>query len=278
MSRKVRGLSLGMDIDEQMALISHWKPDVLVAPASHYRTLIRFSEQEGRSLSFKVAIANGEMLDGGTRKLISDKFHTDKVYETYGAAEVGPIAWECPAHTGYHLNAESLFAEFLRDGEPVAPGEPGEICLTNLYRRATPMIRYLVGDVVTSVDADCPCGRRLPLIKDKQGRLLDFILTKRGRHVSPFRVMHMLEDVPGVARYKVVQKSDYSIELLVETMKQEATEQMFSALRERCAELFGELPVGITFVDRIENPKGQKFQVVESQIARRLQQTSPRVT
>ncbi len=264
---KIRGLSLAADIHDHIRLISQWKPDLIVGPASYYRSLIRFADETGKSWTLKVAIANGEMLDGSTRKLISNSFHTDRVFETWGAAEVGPIAWECPTHSGYHINAESLIVEILRNGEHVAPGEAGEICITNLYRRVTPMIRYLVGDIVTFLDADCSCGRGLPLVKDKQGRSVDFVLTRNGSHISPFRVMHMLEDVPGVAQYKVIQKSDYSVDLFVETAKTE-TDPVLQSLEERCKLLFGDLPVSIKHVDRIENPKGSKFRIVESQLVR----------
>ena len=265
MKRKVLPLSLATDIHDHIRLISKWKPDVLAAPASYYRNLIRVSEETEELFSLKVAIANGEMLDGKTRKLISDNFRTENVFETYGAAEVGPIAWECPTHSGYHINAESLVVECLRDGEPVAVGEPGQLCATNLYRRVTPMIRYLVGDIVTFADQECACGRGLPLIKDKQGRALDFIVTTNGMYISHFRVMHMLEDVPGVAQYKVVQNGDRSIEVLVQPIEGNA-EQVAEGLAQRCEELFGNMPLTIKVVDRIDVPGGQKFRIVESRL------------
>ena len=263
---RVRRLSLAEDTDDHIRLISAWKPDVLVAPPSYYRTLIEFSERAGQSLHLKIALANGEMLSSSTRKLISDRLHA-RVFSTYGVAEAGPIAWECPTHSGYHVNAESSIVEFLRDGEQVRAGESGEVCVTNLWRKPTPMLRYLVGDVATFLDADCPCGRGLPLIKNIQGRALDFILTRNGSHISPLRIMYVLENVPGVAQYKVIQKSDYSIELLVK-MQEVAVEPLLQALEQRCRQLFGDLPISVKWVDRIDAPKGHKLRVVESQLAR----------
>jgi phenylacetate-CoA ligase len=106
----------------------------------------------------------------------------------------------------------------------------------------------------------------LPLIKEIQGRFVDFILRKDGIYVSPFRVMFMLEDVAGVAQYKVVQKSDLSIDVLVRAEQSAAVEPLLEILRQRCAELFGEMAVSVALVDKLENPPGQKFRVVESQL------------
>src|SRR3972149_6051605 len=111
------------------------------------------------------------------------------------------------------------------------------------------MIRYFIGDVATFVDDDCPCGRGLPLLKEIEGRDLDFILRKDGTPISPFRVMHLLEDLPGIAQYKVIQHADYSIDVLVQT--REAEVDPLQSLQERCKQLFEELSFKIKFVDRL---------------------------
>jgi len=263
--QRIKGLSLGSDIFDHVRFISRWKPQILVAPASYYRIMLRIAEDRGCKLTVRVAIANAETLDGLTRKLIRDQLHTENVFEVYGAAEVGSIGWECPSHAGIHVNAESLVIEVLRGGESVGEGEPGEICVTNLYRKATPMIRYLLGDVVKFLDSDCPCGRELPLIREIQGRVVDFILTREGAYVSPSRIMSVLEVVPGVAQYKVVQESDGSIELRVK-VTDEPRKVIADALESRCSLLFGSTPVRIQFTDRIRDSESSKFRPVESHL------------
>lgn len=265
-TRKIRTLSLDADISDHVRLISRWKPDFLMGTPSYFRMLVRFCEETEQSLAIRMSVITGEMMDNSTRSLIADRLHTD-IRRGYGAAEVGPIAWECPSGSGYHINGDAIIAEFLRDGEHVANGEAGELCITNLYRTATPMIRYLVGDVATFLGDDCSCGRGLPLLKDIQGRTLDFVLTRDGRYLSPLRIMFMLEDVPGVAQYKVIQKQNRSIELLVRTLKVE-NEPVLQALEQRCRQLFGDLPLDIRTVDRIDDPKAHKSRIVESLLTR----------
>jgi phenylacetate-CoA ligase len=267
LKRKIKRMSLADNILDHVQLISKWEPDVLVGPPSYYRSLIESAEKAGEHLDVKIALACGEMIGSSTRKLIADGLNAE-VFQAYGVSEAGGIAWECSNHSGYHLNADSSIVEFLRDGEQVSAGEPGEVCVTNLWRKPTPIIRYRVGDIATHVDDECSCGRGLPLIKDIQGRIVDFILAKDGNCISPFRVMFMLEDIAGVAQYKVVQKSDSSIDVFVRAEQTVAVEPLAEALRQCCRELFGDMPLNVRLVDKIENPAGQKFRVVESQLTR----------
>ena len=266
--RKVRELSLATDLKNNLKMISSWKPDLLAAPPSYFRTFIEFAEELGQFPTVKIALTMGEMLDSSTRKLIRDKLQAE-VFETYGLAETGGVAWECPTHSGLHINAESLVVEFLKDGEPVASGESGEICVTHLSMRATPIIRYRVGDLATPLDVDCPCGRGLPLMKDIQGRLSDYIVTEDGRHVSPYTVMSILEGISGTSQYKVTQRKDHSIELLLKTTESK-TESILQQLQLCCKQLFGDTPVTIAIVERIERPTGRKFKVVESELERQV--------
>jgi phenylacetate-CoA ligase len=269
MKSKIRTLSLAEDIRENADLISRWNPTVIVGPASYHRTLIKFFEETGRDLGLRVVIANGEMLDGLTRKQMAEKYHTDSVFETWGAAEVGPMAWECPTHSGYHVNAESIIVEFLREGLPVARGEPGELCVTNLYRRATPAVRYLLGDVATLVDEDCPCGRGLPLMKQKLGRLVDYVIARNGTLVSPYRIMQVLEDVVGVAQYRVIQDSKGHIEVQAAVNANVISpDRTVKELEQNCRQLFGDTPVTVRQVARVDAPGKGKSRLVESHLAR----------
>ncbi len=168
------------DIYFLIRFLSKWKPDYMVASPFYFRTLIRFFEDIDQSLSIKAAFTKSEVLDNPTRKLIKDSLGVD-VFDGYSAREPGPIAWECPTHSGYHVNIDSIVLEILRDGEPVSNGEMGEVHVTCLWRRATPIIRYHLGDLATPLEDKCPCGRGLPLIKNIQGKILDMDVSPDGR-------------------------------------------------------------------------------------------------
>jgi phenylacetate-CoA ligase len=265
--KRFRWLSLSAPVHQNHELILRWKPDVMIAPPSFYRSLIKFSEESARTVSIKIALSWGEELDSSTRKLIENKMNAE-VYDDYGTVEVGSVAWECPAHSGYHVNTDSVVVELLRDGEPVETGEQGELCLTNLYRKSTPMIRYLGGDTATFEENDCPCGRGLPLIREIHGRVVDYILTREGGRISPYIIMQALQNVSGIFEYKVTQNHDYSIQILIEALEGADAQQIMSNAEERLRKVFGDTLLEFKFTESIQKPRDGKFRIVESLVTR----------
>ena len=241
-----------------------WKPNVLSSGPWYYKILARFCRETGHNLNFDRAVTDGDILSDATRRTISDNLHAD-VYDIYGLNEVGSVAWECMVHAGYHINADSVLVEFLRNGEPVDPGEPGEVYVTSFCRTATPIIRYFTGDVGTPVGDGCPCGRGLPLMKQIQGRVIDFIQTEKGDVLSPYMVIQNLQSANGLEQFKVVQNRDYTIEVLVK-LREECSDITLLDIENRCRKLFGQIPVNVMSVKQIENETGPKFRLVESRL------------
>jgi phenylacetate-CoA ligase len=251
-----------IDFNDQYEFLSKYKPDVLVTGVPYCKALARYCETLGKSLNFKMVLTSGDIVDDQSRKLIAESFGAE-VFDNYGLEEVGgSVAWECPTHYGYHINAESLVVEFLENGEPVDAGEIGNVYVTCFHRKATPIVRYFTGDRARFVEEECPCGRGLPLLREVQGRVLDFILTSDGRYVSPHVVLRSLADTAGVQQFKVTQNEDFSIEIQIKT-DTEQTEAIVSSVKQRFKTLFGATPLDVRLVDAIDT-SGVKYRVVES--------------
>lgn len=148
----------------------------------------------------------GSILDDATRGLIGSTFHAE-VFDYYGAAELGCIAWECAQHNGYHVNADTVVLEVLADGEPARPGQMGRIVCTGLHGFAMPFIRYDIGDLGVLSDAGCPCGRGLPLLASLAGRADDFFVAPNGAMRSPSVIVNRVKLIPGIAQFRFVQRS-----------------------------------------------------------------------
>jgi phenylacetate-CoA ligase len=95
-----------------------------------------------------------------------------EIFEHYGITEMGfTVAMECQRHDGMHINEADVYAEVvdLKSGEPLEPGEEGELVLTSINRRGMPIIRYKTGDITKLIDEPCECGdaltRRLASIR-----------------------------------------------------------------------------------------------------------------
>jgi phenylacetate-CoA ligase len=127
----------------------------------------------------------------------------------YGLSEViGPgVAAECvEARQGLHVQEDHFLPEIVdpATGEPLAPGQEGELALTCLTREALPLIRYRTGDV-TSLDASpCRCGRTTVRMARIKGRTDDMIVIK-GVNVYPSQVEAALLTLAELApHYQVV--------------------------------------------------------------------------
>jgi phenylacetate-CoA ligase len=93
-----------------------------------------------------------------------------------------------------------------QNGAGVGPGEPGEIVISNLVNRATVLLNYKLGDVVTLGESPCPCGRTLPTIQRLAGRVDDLIALPRGQKVHSLTLLSGLQAVPGVVQVQVAQE------------------------------------------------------------------------
>ncbi|MHA1863048.1 MAG: hypothetical protein ACTSWA_04705, partial [Candidatus Thorarchaeota archaeon] len=119
--------------------------------------------------------------------------------------------WECPTHSGYHMNIDSFLIEFLVGQEEASCGELGEIVYTNLYNHSMPLIRYQVEDMGVKGDDQCNCGLPLPLMQSIEGRKNDFLQRRDGTLVSPRVVVPYVLYGESVQQYRVIQKSSGNI-------------------------------------------------------------------
>ena len=87
-----------------------------------------------------------------------------EVFDHYGMTEMGYGGGvECAAHSGYHVREQELLMEVVdvAGGQPVEPGQTGELVVSTLTRKAQPLIRYRTGDLASLLPGTCACGSPL---------------------------------------------------------------------------------------------------------------------
>lgn len=138
------------------------------------------------------------------------------VYDEYRGSEFGWMAGECDRQDGLHIFADVRRVEVIdENGAPVAPGETGDIVITDLRNRVFPLIRYRTGDRGILRAEPCSCGRSLPLMEPPQGRTTDLIRLPSGA-VLAHRLMGMFAAHPEAVRlFQIHQLADYSITIRV---------------------------------------------------------------
>jgi len=158
------------------------RPALLIGYASALGLMARYILDEGLPPPrVRGIISSAETLTDEHRQLVEKGFDAP-LLDRYGSREVGPVAQQCERIGGLHVNAERFWLEILDPrGRPCAPGERGEIVLTDLDARGMPFIRYRTGDLAVPSDQRCPCGRGLPLLARVEGRVTDVLVGQNGR-------------------------------------------------------------------------------------------------
>lgn len=96
-----------------------------------------------------------------------------RFYNWYGHSEKLILAGYCAGTNHYHVEPTYGYLELIDEqGRAVRePGRSGEIVGTSFHNPGMPLIRYRTGDFAEWVDDHCDlCGRRLPVLKNIQGR------------------------------------------------------------------------------------------------------------
>ena len=141
-----------------------FQPQLIYGYPSGIFALAKFLKKNhmaAEDLGVKVIMITAEASTESQRALIEEVFGAQTVNE-YGCSETGGFVYEC-AEGSWHISTELAFVEFLNpEGNPVLPGETGEIFLTDLRNDLMPLIRYRVGDLGSPLLGLCSCGRGLP--------------------------------------------------------------------------------------------------------------------
>lgn len=245
-----------------------YKPKVIIGYSSPLYLFAKFLEENKiEGIHPRSIISSAEVLYDYQRELIESVFQC-KVFNRYGCREFSTIAQECPEHSGMHINAEHVYVECLgEDGEPAAPGESGELIITDLDNYGMPFIRYRIGDVGVLSDRKCNCGRGLPMMETIEGRTFDIIVGTNGSQLGgTFWTLLLRTAVDGIKQFQVIQesKNEINIKIVVdEKFKSEYIGMLTDKIHEYCGD---DMEVNFGIVDKIPLTKSGKFRFVISKV------------
>jgi phenylacetate-CoA ligase len=262
-----REISAWSDTQVWLDTLKQWKPHALLGYVMTLKILAEAMQRnEYGKVKPKFLFHSSAILDQRSRKSLEEAFGCE-ITDIYGSDEAGCIAWECKSCRGYHLNQDLLIVEVLKKGRPVAPGEAGEVVITNLHSYAMPFIRYVQGDIVTLSTKKPVCGCTFPLIERIEGRTDDFIHLRDGRKISPQPVYHSIDSVPGIRKWRLIQEDIDRLKLEIEPSPDYSSESKI-AIRNNLQELF-KLPINLELIlkDKIAMEPGQKFRAVSSNLS-----------
>ncbi|MGH7563464.1 MAG: phenylacetate--CoA ligase family protein [Gemmatimonadota bacterium] len=170
---------------EAARFLDRERPGLVFGPPSALFRLARYlREIDARGALARFARVGGEQLYPFQREEIEGLL-AERVVDSYGCTEVGPVAGECPAGS-LHVFAEHVHLEILDGDAPVGVGELGDIVLTSLDNTAMPLVRCRIGDRGRLSPKRCSCGLPHPVLAELKARTGDTFLAADGssRHVS----------------------------------------------------------------------------------------------
>ena len=188
--------------EQQLAAMLDLRPDAYAGTPSFLRILLEKADEQGVKLdSLKKAFVSGEAFPPSQREALAAR--GIQAYQAYATADLGLVAFETPAREGMVLD-EDVILEIVRPGtgDPVAPGEVGEVVVTT-FNPDYPLIRFGTGDLSAILPGTSPCGRTNTRIKGWLGRA-DQTTKVKGMFVHPGQVAAVLKRHPEIGRGRLV--------------------------------------------------------------------------
>lgn len=243
--------------------LAEWEPVVLSGNPWYLAVLLRFLAREEIELpaSIVAVLFGTEFVPSPVQRYVSDRVGL-LPFDNYSASEVGNISNTCPLGV-YHV-FDTVHVEVVRGDRPAAPGELGEILVSNLNRRAMPMLRYRTGDLGIAL-ADCRCGLPHPAL-ELHGRISE-CLVNGGTFATPRSVDRAAAPIEGLLFYRVRQDQDGRV--AVEAIPRPDTHRPPSEIAAELAAAIEELgfPVAdVKDVERMHTRESMKFSTVISNV------------
>ncbi|WP_299652767.1 phenylacetate--CoA ligase family protein [uncultured Tateyamaria sp.] len=167
----------------------------------YLKIILDKAEEMGVKLQITKAAVGGGALFPSLRQEYADRGVT--CMQSYATADLGNIAYESPALEGMIVD-EGVVIEIVTPGtgDPVAPGEVGEVVVTSL-NPDYPLIRFATGDMSAVLEGHSPCGRTNMRIKGWMGRA-DQTTKIKGMFVRPEQVAALVAKHEDITRARVI--------------------------------------------------------------------------
>jgi phenylacetate-CoA ligase len=191
----------------QVAAIRDLRLNGFIGTPSFLKLIVEKADELKADISsLEKAQVGAEYLPPALRKAMQER--GIRVSQCYASADLGLMAYESLMPDGTvnegMILEESRILEIVRPGtgDPVAPGEVGEVVITS-FNRDYPLIRFATGDLSAVLPGRSPCGRTNVRIKGWMGRA-DQSTKVRAMFVTPRQVEDVRRRHPEILRARLV--------------------------------------------------------------------------
>jgi len=221
---KFKFFDIFRDMDENLRELQVFRPTMLVAPPSCLLQLAKRNNTLKIKPSKVISVA--EVLEQTDAEVIKEAFDVNFVHQVYQCTE-GFLGTTCEYGT-LHINEDIIQIEKEQiDERRFVP------IITDLKRRAQPIVRYRLNDILVEREKPCKCGSVFLALEKIEGRQDDiFELEGENGTVTVFpdfirRCMLFAEDV---SEYRVQQVSSSEIAVLADNLNESSKQKIIDEL------------------------------------------------
>ena len=247
------------DMDDNIARLREYRPTILVAPPSVLRLIARAADAGGFDVVPQRVYSVAEVLELSDERRITASLGQPVLHQLYQCTE-GFLAHTCE-HGVIHLNEDNILVEReALDAERFTP------IVTDLRRRAQPIVRYRLGDVLRERTRPCPCGSALTAIERIEGREGDTLVFRSldGRDLPVFAdvIARALLYAEGFDEYRITQIGESRLQIALDTLDDRSRRLVEHEVHALADRLGCERP-DITFVDYVNDGAVKLRRVVQ---------------
>ena len=204
---------------QQVALMRDFGATVLTGFGDFVKRLADIARENGiePGRDIRLRMITGHLGPEG-RAPMSEAWGGCAVYDWYGVGDTGIIAGEGADQSGMYIQEDAQLLELVHPdtGQPVAPGEPGDMVCTCLFKDDVfPIVRFNTHDVTEEITGEAPLGIPFRRILGFRGRS-DNMVKLRGINVFPTAIGAVL----------TAERSDFMGEFLCEVTREGTREEL----------------------------------------------------
>jgi len=212
----------GMSSEVRLQVILEHQVTFICCTPTYALRLAEIAQREGIDLvnsSVRALLVAGE--PGGSIPAIRERIEKAwgaRVFDHWGMTDIGSLGIESVEDPASLMILETeCIAEIVdsKTFEPVNPGEPGELLITNFGRHGMPVIRYRTGDIVQAATSPNRCGRQLLRLEGGILGRADDMFTIRGNNVFPSSVEAVLREFTEVAEFRMTVREKKAMQHMV---------------------------------------------------------------
>lgn len=213
--------------------IINFKPKYIIGYSKALTLLARANEDkltQFHKLNLKAVIGAAEGFDKEEDMKFVEKIFGCPVGMEYGSMETNLIA-----HTHPNGGFKTIWKDYLIEcvDEKGNPSDSGRILVTSLYKRAFPLVRYELGDIILNTKKSDIAVYEFERI---QGRDNDFLMLDENTPIHSEGITHAIKFSEKVSAYQIRYTKEKIYTIYVKSSKK-LIEEDFKAIRNRLSQV-----------------------------------------